>query len=131
MSKAQGKKQRKIFLDQPVKMTLLFFHFLGFAGWYGAVAMGVKVPALFPAMTTISGLLLTVRELYKDGLVWLIVTEGYLTTLKVLLLIIAWYFKEFEFFLFHLVILFGILSSHLPEKIREKRFFLNGGKIAQ
>ena len=83
--------------------------------------MGLKDPGIFPAMTVVSGVLLIVRELYKDGFVWLFVTEGALNIVKVLLLVVAGVLVRYEIPLFSIVMLFGLLSSHLPEKIREKR----------
>lgn len=115
-----NKMKRKIPFDQPIKLTLLFFHFVGFSVWYGGIMIGVNVPFLFPVMTAVSGILLVVRELYKDGLVWLLVSEGVLNMIKIVLLLVK-VLKGYEELIFTLVILCGLLSSHLPEKIREKR----------
>jgi len=115
------KVKRKIPLDQPIKMILLFFHFIGFSVWYGGIILGNSVPFLFPTMTAVSGVLLVVRELYKDGFVWLVVSEGALNMIKIVLLLSVSVLKEHEGFIFSLVLLCGLLSSHLPEKIREKR----------
>jgi hypothetical protein len=68
-----------------------------------------------------SGILLTVRELYKDGLEWLNVIEGVLTWAKVLLLIIGSIIGQCEGVFLSVVLLLGLLSSHLPDEIREKR----------
>ena len=114
-------EKRKIPFDQPIKITLLLFHFIGFSVWYGGIIMGAEVPAIFLSMATGSGILLVIRELYKDGFSWLIETEGVLTLAKVILLAVAALLKGYEVFLFTLVMLCGVLSSHLPEKIREKR----------
>ncbi len=115
------KVKRHIPLDQPIKMTLLFSHFIGFSVWYGGIILGDSVPFLFPTITVASGVFLVVRELYKDGFVWLVVSEGVLNMIKILLLLSVGVFKGYEGFIFSLVILCGLLSSHLPEKIREKR----------
>jgi hypothetical protein len=122
MAVMESKKAERIIpFDQPIKILLLFFHFIGFSGWYGGTVMGLKDPGIFPAMTVVSGVLLIVRELYKDGFVWLFVTEGALNIVKVLLLVVAGVLVRYEIPLFSIVMLFGLLSSHLPEKIREKR----------
>lgn len=118
--KSTNKKSRIPF-DQPIKMTLLFFHFIGFSGWYGGVLMGYKVLLVFPALTVASGILLVIRELYKDGFVWLFVSEGALNFVKIVLLLLVKVLKGYEGIIFSLVILCGLLSSHLSEKIREKR----------
>ena len=83
--------------------------------------IGANVPFLFPPMTVVSGLLLIARELYKDGFIWLVASEGVLNMIKILLLLLVGVVKGYEGLIFSLVILCGLLSSHLPEKIREKR----------
>jgi len=115
------KQNRKIPFDQPIKIALLFFHFIGFSWWYGGAIIGDDVAAMFPTITTISGLLLIIRELNKDGLIWLIMNEGGLTIIKVLVLFVAGVSKGYEGYLLSIVMLCGVLSSHLPKEIREKR----------
>jgi len=117
------KVKRNIPLDQPIKITLLFFHFIGFSGWYGGMLLGDSIPFLFPVMTAVSGVLLVARELYKDGFVWLVVSEGALNMIKMVLLLSVSVLKEYEGFIFSLVLLCGLLSSHLPEKIRERKIW--------
>lgn len=114
------KLNRRIPFDQPIKIILLFFHFIGFSGWYAGTIMG-GAPTLFTVMTTISGVLLVIRELYKDGLIWLIMNEGGLTIIKVVVLFFAGLLKGWESYLLSIVMLFGVLSSHLPKEVREKR----------
>jgi len=115
------KEKREIPFDLPIKITLLFFHFVGFSGWYGGIIIGAEVPGIFIALATGSGILLVVRELYKDGFIWLIVTEGALNIFKVVILLLMGMLKRYEGFLFILIMLCGLLSSHLPKEIREKR----------
>lgn len=115
------KEKRRIPFDSPIKIILLLFHFIGFSVWYGGVIIGDRVPGVFPAMTTVSGVLLVIRELYKEGLVWLVETEGVLTIVKVMFLVMAGVLMRYEVSFFSLVMLCGLLSSHLPEKVREKR----------
>ncbi len=114
------KGKRIIPFDQPIKIALLLFHFIGFSVWYGGAVIGVEASATFPVIAVFSGVLLVVRELYKDGFVWLLVTEGVLTIVKVALLAVAGALMRYEVPLLSIVILCGLLSSHLPEKIREK-----------
>jgi hypothetical protein len=115
------KEERAVPFDQPIKIGLLLFHFIGFSGWYGAILIGVEVPFIFPVVTIISGVLLVTRELYKDGLVWLIMTEGLLTIAKIVLLILLGVLMEYEVIFLSIVMLCGILSSHLPERVRESK----------
>jgi len=68
-------------------------------------------------MTTISGIFLVIRELYKDGFIWLRVTEGILTLIKGIFLAMAVFSKGYEVSLFTLVMLCGLLSSHLSKEI--------------
>jgi len=114
-------EKRRIPYDQTIKITLLFLHFLGFSGWYGGILSGMKTFPLFPALTGLSGFLLMGRELYKDGWVWLVVTEGILNLVKVLLLVLVGVMGEHRSSLLGIVLFLGLLSSHLPKEIREKR----------
>jgi hypothetical protein len=115
--------KRGIPFDQPIKMTLLFLHFIGFSGWYGALLAGMKASPIFPALTGLSGLLLMGRELYKDGWAWLVATEGILNLAKVLLLVFASAMGEDLRIVLGIVLLLGLLSSHLPKETRERRIF--------
>ena len=112
---------RRIPYDKPIKLVLLALHFAGFSVWYGAAMLGTQPAAVFPMLAVASGVLLTVRELYKDGLGWLAVTEGVLTWAKVLLLIIGSVTHQYDAVFLSVVLLFGLLSSHLPDGVREKR----------
>ena len=113
--------KRAIPFDQPIKIAFLFLHFIGFSGWYGGILAGIKTPPLFPALTGLSGVLLIGRELYKDGWIWLVVTEGILNLVKVLLLLLASGMEGYRSSLLGIVLLLGLLSSHLPKETRERR----------
>ena len=115
------KAKRRIPFDKPIKIVILFFHFIGFSVWYGGAVIVGEVPAIFPAMTVISGVFLVARELYKDGSVWLRVSEGVLTMVKVVLLAVASALMIYEVPILSIVMLCGLLSSHLPEEVKEKR----------
>jgi len=114
---------RKIPFDKLLKLVLLLFHFVGFSVWFGGAVLDFSIPVLYPVMAITSGILLIVRELYKDGLGWLLVTEGVLTISKVLLLVVSHITGQFEPAFLSLVMLCGLLSSHLPDQIRERRLF--------
>ncbi|MCW3133972.1 MAG: hypothetical protein N2V78_06570 [Methanophagales archaeon] len=117
------KEKRVIPFDQPIKIAILFFHFIGFSVWYGGAVTGVEAPAIFPALTVFSGVFLVARELYKDGFVWLRVSEGVLTMVKVVLLTVTMRFTGNEVVFLSVVMLCGLLSSHLPEEVRERVLF--------
>ena len=40
--------KRAIPFDQPIKITLLFLHFIGFSGWYGGILAGMKTSLFIP-----------------------------------------------------------------------------------
>jgi hypothetical protein len=94
---------------------MLFFHFIGFSVWYGGAVIEGEAPAIFPAMAVVSGVFLVACELYKDedGFVWLVVTEGVLTIIKVVLLAVACVLMIYEVPFLSIVMLCGLLSSHL------------------
>ncbi len=77
-------------------------------------------PTLFTTMTLMAGVLLIIRELYKDKLIWVIKNEGGLTIIKVVVLFSTGLLKGYESYLLSVVMLLGILSSHLPREVREK-----------
>lgn len=121
MTEVKSTKEKRIIpFDQPIKIALLFLHFIGFSVWYGGAVIGLEAFAAFPVIAVVSGVLLVVRELYKDGFVWLLVTEGALTIVKVVLLAVAGALMRYEVSILSTVMLCGLLSSHLPERIREK-----------
>ena len=115
------KAKRRIPFDKPIKIVILFLHFIGFSVWYGGAVIAGEVPAIFPAIAVVSGVFLVARELYKDGFVWLRVSEGVLTMVKVVLLAVASALMIYEVPLLSIVMLCGLLSSHLPEEVKERR----------
>ena len=126
MSKVKSVRTKKIIpFDQPIKIALLFFHFIGFSVWFGGIIIGGEVPAIFAAMTTISGVILVIRELYKDGFFWLATGEGALTLVKVAMLFVTGFLKGCESYLLPMVLLSGVFSSHLPKEVRKKGFCSN------
>ena len=120
------KAERKIPFDPPIKIALLFAHFVGFSIWYGKAVMGADVQLLFPVITGASGALLVIRELYKEGFVWLVLPEGACTIVKVLLLAVGHFLMQYAVHFLSVIALLGILGSHLPERIKERRVF--GGR---
>ena len=117
----KNKIERQIPFDQPIKILLLALHAIGFSGWFGGVLIGDNVPLLFPALANLSGVLLVLRELYKDGWGWLVSLEGGLTIFKVMVLILCVLWQSGAPLLLGAVLICGLLSSHLPKEIRERR----------
>lgn len=104
-----------------VKIVLLGLHYLGFCVWYGGAVFDVESLAPFPGLATVSGVLLTARELYREGWSWLATGEGICTWLKVLLLLMGALVGRFEIVILSVVLLLGILSAELPDSIRKSR----------
>jgi len=112
---------RRILFDQPIKILLLALHSIGFSGWFGGVLIGENLPSLFPALVNVSGILLVLRELYKDGWEWLVFLEGGLTIFKVVVLILCLLWQSMAPVLLGMVLICGLLTSHLPKEIKERR----------
>ena len=113
--------KRQIPFDQPIKILLLALHAIGFSGWFGGVLIGDNSPPFFPALTNVSGVLLVLRELYKEGWEWLVYLEGGLTIFKVMVLILCVLWQSGAPLLLGVVLICGLLSSHLPKEIKERR----------
>jgi hypothetical protein len=111
------------FLTNRLRLPCCFYTLSASVGGMGGILAGMKASPLFPGLTALSGLLLMGRELYKDGWTWLVATEGILNLLKVLLLVLASAMGEHRgiVFVLGIVLLFGLLSSHLPKEARERR----------
>jgi hypothetical protein len=118
---AKTEIKRQILFDQPIKILLLALHSIGFSGWFGGVLIGDNVPSLFPALTNVSGVLLVLRELYKEGWEWLVYLEGWLTIFKVMVLILCILWQSAAPLLLGAVLICGLLTSHLPKEIKERR----------
>ena len=119
---AKTETKRQIPLDQPFKILILALHSIGFSGWFGGAVIGANVPRLFPALTNVSGGLLVLRELYKDGWSWLGFLGGGLTIFKVIVLVLSNLWRGVTSLLLGVVLICGLLSSHLPKDIKERRF---------
>ena len=116
-------KERQIPYDKAVKIALLAFHYLGFCAWYGGVVFNVETIMPFPEIAVASGVLLTLRELYKEGLGWVLIGEGVCTWVKTLVLVAGVFAGPYEIGFLSVVLLLGILSSELPDNIRKNRVF--------
>ena len=125
-------KERRIPYDKPIKIVLLVSHYVGFCVWYGGGVFDVESISPFPAIVVVSGVLLTVRELFKEGLVWLLIGEGVCTWVKVLILVAGVLVGRYEVAFLSVVLVLGILSSELPDSIRKNRTLrlgcLRGGR---
>ena len=117
----QPNDERKLPFDKVVKLLFLSLHFIGFSIWYGGLVLGVEVAVIYPAMAVVTGVVLTFRELYGDGLDWLFETEGVLMVAKVLLLIVVLILGQFEVAVLTVVMLCGLLGSHLPDHLKKRQ----------
>ncbi len=115
------KKKRTIPFDKPIKLAALILHVVGFSLWYGGAVLGASLPAAVPIVTIVSGVLLSMREIYQHGAEWLAATEGVLTWVKVLLLLIGRAVGQYGAVVLTIVLILGVLTSHLPDAIRERR----------
>jgi len=115
--------KRSMPFDQPIKLILLTLHFVGFAGWYGAVAQNVPVTGIFIGLVSISGLLLILREVYKETITWFTVTEGALTLFKLVVIGLSSLLPAYQLPLLTIVIICGVFSAHLPSDIKDKPIF--------
>lgn len=115
-------KELTIKFDPAIKIILLFFHFAGFSVWLGAIATNQESIAAI-VVTVISGILLVVREIIKDGLIWLTITEGVCNIVKVIVLIAAFLLEAKDPVVLFIVMLLGILSAHLPNQTKNKVLF--------
>jgi hypothetical protein len=121
--------KRQIPFDQPIKILLLAMHSIGFSGWFGGVLIGHNISVVFPALANVSGILLVLRELYKDGWEWLAYLEGGLTVFKVMVLILCVLWPRMAPLLLVGVLVCGLLSSHLPKEIKERRLHAFRGVV--
>ena len=62
------KVKRRIPFDQPIKIVILFLHFIGFSVWYGGAVIAGEGPAIFPAIAVVSGVFLVAANSIRMGL---------------------------------------------------------------
>ncbi len=108
--------KRRIPCDKPVKLALLFAHFAGFSIWYGGTVTGATIDITFVLVTVSSGVLLSLREVFKHGFVWVVTTEGVFTVAKIIPLALCAFTDGHEVFLLTLVLALGFVGSRLPER---------------
>ena len=101
------------------KTILVFIHIFSFSLFFGSFVVGAEIP-MVERVAVISGFLLMLRELYKGGWLWLTRTDGLVTLLKIVLLIVAAIIPRQKNALLILVVLLGISATHLPDSIRKK-----------
>lgn len=108
--------KRTIPFDKPIKWGLLFAHIAGFSIWYGGTVTGAVVDTVYIDLVVVSGVLLTLREIYKHGFVWLLTTEGVFTIGKMVPLAAGAVMEGYDAALLTLVLLLGFVGSRLPER---------------
>jgi len=115
--------EKRIPHDKTVKIAILAAHYVGFCAWYGGALLDADYTAVFPVITAVSGVLLTVRELYKEGFEWALSGEGVCSWVKVLVLVAGVLIGRYEVAFLSVVLILGIFSSELPDRIRKGMLF--------
>jgi|MudIll2142460700_1097286.scaffolds.fasta_scaffold44184_3 hypothetical protein len=118
--------ERHLPFDAVLKPLLLFFHFAGFSIIVGAFYFDEEPLLFYSFLAVASGCLLIVRELYEEGFVWFLKTEGLLTIAKAVLLSASAVSGAFQLPALVLAILLGTATSHLPKHIKKRIWITTG-----
>jgi len=118
------KPERKLPFDGVLKPLFLFFHFLGFVVVIGSFYFNTEPNRVYSAMIVGSGILLMLREMYEEGMVWFFKTEGLMTIAKLIFLTIILIVGKNQFVLLIIIMLMGILTCHIPKKIKKHIWFV-------
>ena len=118
--------ERHLPFDAVLKPLLLFFHFAGFSIIMGAFYFDEEPLPVYVFLVAVSGCLLIFRELYEEGFVWFLKTEGLLTIAKVVMLSACAVSGAFRFPVLLLAILLGTATSHLPKQIKKRIWITTG-----
>ena len=110
--------ERKVPGDAVLKPALLFGHCLGFSLVLGSFHEGHDPRIVYSGITVASGLLLIVRELYQEGLVWAVKTEGVVTAVKLLVLLAAVAVGSGQEYWVVAALALGVLTSHVPKPVK-------------
>ena len=111
-------EKRKLPYDKVFKNIFRVIHILLFGVIFGGCFFNIRYDNNYNIVIVISGLLMMLRENYKNG-IWLVQTRGILTAVKICILALIIISKENPFYTVLIVSLLGILSSHLPKTIRK------------
>lgn len=112
-------EKRKVPFNKVFKNIFRVVHVLAFGIIFGGCFHNVNYDNIFNLIIVISGILMILRENYKNG-IWLVQTRGFLTVLKISLFAILFINSGSIFFVVCSISILGILSSHLPKDIRKK-----------
>ncbi len=107
-------------LNKIIKLILLYLHTLGFSIWFGSTVIGYQASEIFSVMVIGSGILLLARKIIKHGWEWLRCVKGCITLFKAAMLIVGAYFFPLVALL-GAVMMCGLLSTHLPKEIKNRR----------
>ena len=113
------KRELPFVVDKTAKGLFRTAHVLSFGILFGGAFFQVEDASAYAPAVVISGLLIMLREIYKNG-AWLCQTRGALTLSKVLLLFGLLAIGVDSLPVLLLVAIIGILASHLPKVIRKK-----------
>lgn len=113
-------------LDKTIKVILRAIHIVSFAiaygiAYYGVVYGGEESKQLHIIIAVwVSGILMIVREQVKNK-EYLRQTRGILTLIKIVILLSISLLPQYSFYILTVVLIFGILASHLPKHIRKRK----------
>lgn len=112
-------EKRKVPFDKVFKNIFRVIHILTFGVIFGSSFYNVNYNHIFNLIIVVSGILMILRENYKNG-IWLVQTRGFMTAFKVSLLAVLFIDSSKIFYIIFSISIIGILSSHLPKAIRKK-----------
>ncbi len=102
-----------------IKIILHKGHIFSFAIYYGGIVLGQQNDTV-KLIAIITGLLLALREIILNNPIWLFRTYGILSVLKLIIILTDDLYKPVKVWMLSVVVLFGIMSSHMPDEIKKK-----------
>ena len=106
-------------IDRPIKLVLHAAHIFSFAIYYGATVLGRESDTA-KLVAIITGLLMALREVIRNKPKWLVRTDGILSVLKLLIILTDDLYLPIKVWMLSVVVLFGAMSSHMPDEIKKK-----------
>lgn len=120
----KNKAEKKLPLDGVIKPLLLLFHFWGFSIVMGEFYFEKNPDLIYTWFVIISGILLILREIYEEGMIWFFKTEGLVTIVKLLFISVIFGMEGNKFYPLLGIMFLGILTSHIPKKTKKKIWFV-------
>ena len=105
-----------------LKIGLRSLHLVGFGGVFATALVSEYSATLFWQITLVSGSLLLILEAGSNS-IWWIQLRGLAVQIKLILLVVALYFPQWQLPLFVTIILLSGVFSHAPGNIRYYSWF--------